>query len=302
MAINTNFNRNKDFVPADYDSRKPVGHNAFERIKGFLNYRKDTNGSFGKLDPYINQYDSSEAIQHISYLEKAVEVASLKEREIELQKSINDHIIDKLKAENRRLKEQLAKGGNSSELAGRCTVLEKELNDSRWFLGEARAEVSRLQTENNDKDQQIANMNKLIDEFYLNNPQQGPIQNQLIGQMQNLNIQQPQNALQFPDIAKDLEELEKIVQNKEFEIECPLSLGIIEDGVVAEDGHTYEKEDFQNHVNYNRSDLRSPLTRQQISKKTYPNLSLKHTLEAVRATQKKFEAKMAQLKHKLNIQ
>jgi hypothetical protein len=310
MAINTNFNRNTDFVPPNYNSNKPVGHNAFEKIKGFLTYRKETNGSFGELDPHINQHDSSEATHHVRYLEKTAELYLLKEQELGLQKNIYEYTKNKLEevqAENRRLKEQLAKGGNSSELAGRCAVLEKELNDSQWFLGEARADVSRLQTENNDKDQQIATMNELINEFYLNNPPQGPIQNQLIGQMQNLNIQQPQNAPQFPDIAKDLEELEKIVQDKGFEIECPMSACEIEDPVVAEDGHTYEKQYFQDYVNtkdrnnrYNH--VESPVTRAQISKKTYPNLSLKHALDTVKATQKKIEAKMAQLKHKLNIQ
>jgi hypothetical protein len=70
---------------------------------------------------------------------------------------------------------------------------------------------------------------------------------------------------------------------------CPITQELLREPVIAEDGHTYEKEAIQNWLSKNQT---SPLTRKQISPtKLIPNLVLKQLIEQWKEDQRKGKGK-----------
>ena len=67
----------------------------------------------------------------------------------------------------------------------------------------------------------------------------------------------------------------------EFEITCPLSLEIMEDPVIAADGHTYEREMIKRWFNENRRKeyIKSPATGKNLSdRRLIPNQAIKKVI------------------------
>ena len=70
-----------------------------------------------------------------------------------------------------------------------------------------------------------------------------------------------------------MEDLEKILT-------CPISLEIMEDPVIIEGGHTFEKKEIKKHF---RTKNTNPLTNNTLnSTKIINNIALKHIIDLVR--------------------
>jgi len=104
----------------------------------------------------------------------------------------------------------------------------------------------------------------------------------------NMHLEKEKKKLELRMIKEQLESIEELLNT----YMCPISVDIIENPVIAEDGQTYEEVEIKKWFTMYSI---SPLTRQRIGKTVTANYRVKTTIDELKRQKLKLEAKILEL-------